>query len=97
MDLLLPASVTICFSEVNPEILILITIAVLICTVVLSMANQYINVYAVRFVLDWICILSRYANFSYGMFDWSALLYYISITSVFLFLTIRVYDRRRWN
>jgi ABC-2 type transport system permease protein len=61
------------------------------------MANQYINNYAIRFVLDWICILSRYANFSYGMFDWSALLYYISITSVFLFLTIRVYDRRRWN
>jgi ABC-2 type transport system permease protein len=74
-----------------------ITIAVLLCTVVLSMANQYINVYAIRFVLDWICILGRYANFSYGMFDWSALLYYISITSVFLFLTIRVYDRRRWN
>ena len=74
-----------------------ITIAVLAGTVVLSMANQYINVYAVRFVLDWICILSRYANFSYGMFDWSALLYYVSITAVFLFMTIRVYDRRRWN
>ena len=74
-----------------------ITIATLACTVALSLANQYINVYAIRFVLDWICILSRYANFSYGMFDWSALLYYISITSVFLFLTIRVYDRRRWN
>ena len=74
-----------------------ITIAVLAGTVVLSMANQYINVYAVRFVLDWICVLSRYANFSYGMFDWSALLYYVSITAVFLFMTIRVYDRRRWN
>ncbi len=74
-----------------------ITIAVLAGTVVLSLANQYINVYALRFVLDWICILSRYSNFSYGMFDWSALLYYVSITSVFLFLTIRVYDRRRWN
>ena len=74
-----------------------ITIAVLACTVALSLVNQYINVYAIRFVLDWICILSRYANFSYGMFDWSALLYYISITAVFLFLTIRVYDRRRWN
>ena len=74
-----------------------ITIAVLAGTVALSLANQYINVYAIRFVLDWLCILGRYANFSYGMFDWSALLYYISITSVFLFLTIRVYDRRRWN
>ena len=74
-----------------------ITIAVLACTIVLSLANQYINTYSIRFVLDWICIFSRFANFSYGMFDWSALLYYISITSVFLFLTVRVYDRRRWN
>ena len=74
-----------------------ITIAVLAVMLALSMANSYINVYAIRFVLDWICVLTRYSNFSYGIFDWSALLYYISITAVFLFLTIRVYDRRRWN
>lgn len=74
-----------------------ITIAVLAGILALSMVNSYINVYAIRFVLDWICVMTRFANFSYGIFDWSALLYYLSITAVFLFLTIRVYDRRRWN
>ena len=74
-----------------------ITIGVLLAMVALSLVNSYIEVYAIRVVLDWICVLSRYSGFSYGILDWSALLYYFSITAVFLFLTIRVYDRRRWN
>ncbi len=59
--------------------------------------GQYlINSYAVRFVLNWFSVLSRYSAFSYGYFDFAALVYYLSITAVFLFLTVRVYDKRRW-
>ena len=58
--------------------------------------NRIISVYAVRFVLDWISVLSRFTNFSYGIFDYASLLYYFSIAGVFIFLTVRVYDRRRW-
>ncbi len=58
--------------------------------------NKIISVYAIRFVLDWISVLSRFASFSYGIFDFTAVLYYFSIAGVFIFLTIRVYDRRRW-
>ena len=36
-------------------------------------------------------------RFAYGLFDFSALLYYISISGVFLFLTVRVYEKRRWG
>lgn len=61
-----------------------------------SDGNRIISVYAVRFVLDWISVLSRFANFGYGIFDFASLLYYLSIAGVFIFLTIRVYDRRRW-
>ena len=32
-----------------------------------------------------------------GYFDIVALLYYISITVVFIFLTVRVYEKRRWE
>ena len=58
--------------------------------------NRIISVYAVRFVLDWVSVLSRFANFGYGIFDFASVLYYFSIAGVFIFLTIRVYDRRRW-
>ena len=37
-----------------------------------------------------------YVNFTYGMFDIAAAVYYLSITAVFLFLAIRVYERRRY-
>ena len=80
------------------------TIGVILLTVVIGLVNsatdgeghQIISVYAVRFVLDWISILSRFSNFGYGIFDFTAVLYYFSIAGVFIFLTIRVYDRRRW-
>ncbi len=58
--------------------------------------NKIISVYAVRFVLDWISVSSRFANFSYGIFDFASALYYFSIAGIFIFLTVRVYDRRRW-
>ncbi len=61
-----------------------------------SEGKYLIGSYAIRAVLGWISVLSRFSNFSYGFFDYAALLYYFSITAVFLFLTVRVYDRRRW-
>jgi ABC-2 type transport system permease protein len=58
--------------------------------------HSIIGVYAIRFVLDWISVLSRFSNFGAGIFDFTAILYYFSIAGVFIFLTVRVYDRRRW-
>ena len=40
--------------------------------------------------------MSRFSAFGYGYFDYAALIYYISVTGIFLFLTVRVYDSRRW-
>ena len=74
-----------------------VTIAVILGMVVLGFVNSSIDSYDVRFVIEWISLLSRFSNFSYGLFDFSALVYYLSICMVFLFLTVRVYDKRRWN
>ena len=74
-----------------------VTIAVILGMVLLSFVNTLIDNYVIRFVVDWFSVLSRFNTFSYGMFDFSALLYYLSITFVFLFLTVRVYEKRRWG
>ncbi len=74
-----------------------ITVAVIVVMLLLNMVNQYIDIYAIRFVIDWVCILSRFSNLSYGMLDFSAILYYLSITGVFLLLTVRIYEKRRWG
>ena len=72
----------------------MLIIALFVFTTVL---NSHIDSYAVRAVLSWISILDRFYNFSYGYFDFNAILYYISLSFVFLFLTVRIYEKRRWS
>ena len=74
-----------------------ITVAIILVMLILGIVNEFIHVYAIRFVIDWLSIASRFANFTTGILDYSAILYYLSISGVFLLLTVRVYDKRRWG
>lgn len=40
---------------------------------------------------------TRYSPFTYGIFDFSNVLFFISAVVIFLFLTVRVLERRRWS
>ena len=82
-----------------------ITIAALVVMVVLNMLNsvgtesegtRLVNSYFLRYILDWVSVLSRFSNFQYGILDWTALVYYLSLAFIFIYLTVRVYERRRW-
>jgi len=72
------------------------TMGIMVLFLVIGMLNQYIPFEWLRTVLSWISIYSRFSNFTYGVFDFAAVLYYVSVSFVFLFLTVRVYERRRW-
>jgi ABC-2 type transport system permease protein len=73
------------------------TMTVIIPFLFASSLNSYINNELLRAVLSGISITSRYSSFSAGVFDWPALLYYISLCGTFLFLTVRVLEKRRWD
>ncbi len=73
-----------------------ITVAVLLGLLVISMLNSFVGVSWIRFLLSGLSVFSRYQNFANGIFDVAGLIYYLSLTAVFLFLTVRVYDRRRY-
>ncbi|MBQ4648215.1 MAG: ABC transporter permease [Clostridia bacterium] len=47
-------------------------------------------------IVDFISVLSRYEPFTYGILDITSIIYYVSIAAVFIFFTVRVYERRRW-
>lgn len=76
---------------------IVITVVILLAMFVINLFNSVIGVYAIRVILDWFSIYSRYQAFTYGLFDIGALIYYISITSVFIFLTVRVFEARKYR
>ncbi len=74
-----------------------ITISAIVLLLGIGLLSSFIDVYWLRAVLSWISIYSRFGNFQNGLFDFASILYYASICFVFVFLTVRVYEKRRWN
>lgn len=72
------------------------SMAILFAFVMVGFLSSYINSAAVRTMLNWVSLLSRYNAFGNGVFDFSCILYYISMAVVFLFATVRVFEKRRW-
>lgn len=81
----------------NQLIAALGTMAIIVFFVLTSMLNTYIDSTFIRSIINWVSILERFTNFTSGIFDFNAIVYYLSLSFVFLFLTVRVYDKRRWN
>ena len=50
----------------------------------------------IRF-FDWFSLLRRYDSFAMGIFDLSAVIYYVTFAAAFLFLTIQMIEKRRWS
>jgi ABC-2 type transport system permease protein len=75
----------------------IITVSIIATMLLLNLVNSYVDNYVIRFMISWVCFMSRYVPFQSGIFDPSSLLYFVSVAGVFLFLTARVYDKRRWG
>lgn len=48
-------------------------------------------------ILSWFSLMSRYDDFSNGILSLSPIVYYLSFMMVFLFLTVRIIEKRRWS
>ena len=47
-------------------------------------------------ILSWFSLVKRYSDFSLGILSLSPIVYYISFAGAFIFLTIRMIEKRRW-
>ncbi len=75
----------------------IITIAVLLGFMGIGLLADFIDIYWIRVVLGWISVIGRFSSFAVGIVDIGAIVYFISLSFVFLFLTVRVYEKRRWS
>lgn len=76
----------------------IITISTILFFLLAGVFTTYLTSFAfLRYVLDFVSIFSRFSNFTYGVFDINSIIYYASIVVIFLFLTIRIYEMRRWQ
>lgn len=72
------------------------SIASILATLIIGIFSSSIKNDFVRSLVKWVSLLDRFSNFRYGLFDFSSLLYYVSLSLVFMFLTVRVLEKRRW-
>ena len=73
------------------------TIGAIVFLLLVSALNNYINSEVIRSFLSGLSVTSRYNYFAYGIFSYDSLIYYVSLSAVFLFLTVRVLEKRRWS
>jgi ABC-2 type transport system permease protein len=52
--------------------------------------------FVIRF-FRWFLLTGRYVEFTRGVVSFSSVVYYISFTAFFLFLTVRIIDKKRWS
>ena len=69
---------------------------------ILAIAAGYIfqpSIYAglIGKVLSWFSLLSRYQDFSLGIFSISPIVYYITFSGLFVYLTVRMLEKKRWS
>lgn len=53
--------------------------------------------YSVRYVFNFLSIFTRFQAFLSGYIDFASVIYYLSVAAIFIYLTIRIYDRRRYS
>lgn len=74
------------------------TIAVILGFLGIGLINNLLpSAFFLRYVFDAISIFTRFQAFTGGYFELSSVIYYLSVSAVFLWLTIRIYDRRRFS
>lgn len=63
----------------------------------LSNLSNYITVDWISTIVNKIDFLTYYTNFTYGMLNLTDIVFFLSVTGLFLFFTARVLEKRRWS
>lgn len=61
-----------------------------------SLASMTSNTLVIAMV-NFLSVSARYTNFTTGVIRYDDIVFFISLQALFLFLTVRIMDRKRWN
>lgn len=81
----------------NQIVSAIISFAAMLLCYLLSAVAQLVPVQWLSEIISNLSFVDRYTGFTYGLFDLSNVLFFISATAVFLYLTVRVLEKRRWS
>lgn len=73
------------------------TFAIAIFLMIIDTLSSAVNSVLVTKIVAWISFNSRYSSFTQGLLSFSNLVFFLSVAAVFLFLTARRLESRRWS
>ncbi|NLG52901.1 MAG: ABC transporter permease subunit [Clostridiales bacterium] len=81
-------------SQIVSAILSIISLSLFLA---MNVIFESTNIEFLAKALGFLSMITRYFNFFQGLFSLSDVFYFISLTVIFLFLTSRVIEKRRWS
>jgi len=81
----------------NQVIAFIIGFSMILLLWILEFTQSFIQSAIITEVIKWLSLLRRYDEISGGIFKLAPIVYYVSVIVLFLFLTIRVIEKRRWS
>ncbi|MBU3214380.1 ABC transporter permease [Clostridium estertheticum] len=85
------------FSTKNIYAASVTAVAGIIITVGIYLAKKELFDGMIQKVFQWFSLIKRYDLFSQGILSLNSVVYYLSFIVAFVFLTIRMVDKRRWS
>lgn len=74
-----------------------VTIVVLMVLYLIDVIAGYVNIGWIAKAMNAISFYRKYYSITCGLFNVSTVVFYISVAAIFNYLTIRVFERRRWS
>lgn len=73
------------------------TFAILLLLFMINWISGFVQNEFMKQVIGWLAITDRFGDFSRGIIDLGSVIYYLSIVAIFVFLTVRHLEERRWS
>lgn len=73
------------------------TLAINVFLFLLDYAYDLINLTWIKQILYWVSVYRRFNTFYVGVFSVADFFFYVCVAAVFLFLTVRVLEKKRWS
>jgi ABC-2 type transporter. len=81
----------------NQIIAFIVSFLVMLLLFMINSFSSVVNNSTVSSIISNLSTQARFSNFSMGIMSLSDMIYYVSIAAIFIFLTIRVLEKRRWG
>ncbi|MDR3149210.1 MAG: ABC transporter permease [Oscillospiraceae bacterium] len=81
----------------NQLIAAIASLGIFLGILLLDIAYSLVNSSVVKSILYWVSVYRRFNTFYLGVFSIADFVYYVSAAAVFIFLTVKVIEHKRWS